>query len=423
MFRFIHAADTHIDSQLLGLASYEGAPVERLRSATRDAFANLVSLAIEEKVAFVIIAGDLFDGEWEDMRTGLWTAGQFRRLARENIPVFLVRGNHDAASKVRARMSWPKNEGGEEMVREFSVRSPQTFRIEDLGVALHGRGFAHQEAPDDLTVDYPEPIPGMFNIGVLHTSLSGDANHDAYAPVSEQALVNKGYDYWALGHIHKARMVRQTPQIAYPGNTQGRHAKETGAKGCLLVSVDDDRVAQTEFQPTDVLRWHRVEIPLGPEDGLAEIYERIGEELKACREAEEGRFSAVRLVIRGSCPAHNRLVRKGDRDEVIAQIRNLANDIDDVWVEKIELATSPAVNLDRLRKAGDLLGDLLRYIDRMSRVETELREIARTIEPLIEKAAHELKESKVPFDETDQLRQWLAQAEAILVARLTETAP
>ena len=210
MFKFIHAADTHIDSRLLGLAAYEGAPVDRLRGASREAFANLVTLAIKEKVAFVIIAGDLFDGQWEDMRTGLWTAGQFRRLARENISVYLIRGNHDAASKVRARIDWPKNEQGAQIVHEFSVRKAETFQLADLGVALHGRGFAHQEAPDDLAKDYPDPVDGAFNIGVLHTSLSGDANHDTYAPTSEQVLVNKGYDYWALTHSPAAHGPRRT---------------------------------------------------------------------------------------------------------------------------------------------------------------------------------------------------------------------
>jgi exonuclease SbcD len=141
MFQFIHAADVHLDSPLKGLHAYEGAPVERLTGATREAFANLVQLALDEEVAFVVIAGDLFDTEWQDMRTGLWLAGEFRKLARAGIPTFLIRGNHDAASKVRSKLEWPQGENGEAMVREFSDAKPQTFYIEELGVALHGRGM------------------------------------------------------------------------------------------------------------------------------------------------------------------------------------------------------------------------------------------------------------------------------------------
>jgi exonuclease SbcD len=420
MFKFIHAADTHIDSRLLGLAAYEGAPVEKLRGASRDAFANLVSLAIEEEVAFVIIAGDLFDGQWEDMRTGLWTAGQFRRLARANIPVYLIRGNHDAASKVRARIDWPKNDVGEEIVREFSVRKAETFTLPEPGVAIHGRGFAHQEAPDDLAQDYPEPVDSLFNIGVLHTSLSGDANHDTYAPTTVETLVNKGYDYWALGHIHQRKEFRQEPRIEYPGNTQGRHAKETGAKGCLLVTVDEGEIAQVDFRPTDVLRWHREEITLNEADRLPEMYDQVRRRLETVHESDDGRFTAARLTIRGACAAHDQLVRKGQRDEAIAQIRNLANDIDEVWIEKIALDTSPPVDVEQLRKGGDLLGDLLRHVSETSKDDGQLTELAGTFQPLVDKAARELNEAEVGLDDADQLRRWLKQAEALLVSRLTE---
>jgi len=422
MFKFIHAADTHIDSRLLGLAAYEGAPAERLRGATRDAFANLVTLAIEERADFVIIAGDLFDGTWDDMRTGLWTAGQFQRLARENIPVFLVRGNHDAASKVRARITWPKNEKNEDIVREFSVRNPQTIKLGGLGVALHGRGFTHQEAPDDLAKDYPKPIDGMFNIGVLHTSLSGDANHDTYAPTSEDVLTNKGYDYWALGHVHQRRTMREGPRIEYPGNTQGRHARETGPKGCLVVTVEDGEIDQVDFHPTDVLRWHREEIALAEGDGLDDMYDLVRDRLQACHEDDEGRFMAVRLSVRGACRAHNDLVRKSEREEAIAQIRNLANEIDEVWVEKIQLETSPPIDLEQLRKGRDLLGDLLRHVEQVSEDNEQLIALAEALKPLGDKAAAELDQAGARLDEADHLRRWVKQAEGILVARLTEAA-
>ena len=133
--KFIHAADLHIDSPLCGLEVYPGAPADRLRGATREALENLISLALRERVDFVIVAGDLFDGEWPDMKTGVWTAGQLRRLDRENIPVYLIRGNHDAVSRVRRSIRWPRS------VREFSVNAPETFVDEDLAVALHGQGF------------------------------------------------------------------------------------------------------------------------------------------------------------------------------------------------------------------------------------------------------------------------------------------
>ena len=76
--KFVHAADIHLDSPLRGLERYEGAPVDELRGATRRAFENLVDLAIEDEVAFVLLAGDLYDGDWKDYNTGQRTSTFFQ---------------------------------------------------------------------------------------------------------------------------------------------------------------------------------------------------------------------------------------------------------------------------------------------------------------------------------------------------------
>ena len=417
MFRFIHAADLHIDSQLRGLESYEGAPVDQLRGATREAFANLVSLALDEDVDFVVIAGDLFDGTWQDMKTGLWTAGQFRRLERQKIPIYLIRGNHDAASRVRKSVSWPDN------VHEFSVRRPETLHIEPLGVALHGQGFANSECSKDLAAEYPQAVADHFNIGVLHTSLAGSSQHDTYAPTREDVLLGRGYDYWALGHIHMRSdpPIREEPYIAYPGNTQGRHIRETGPKGCLLVTVEDGEISDVTFRATDTVRWHLTEIELEPQDGLSEVQAKVNERLVACHESAEGRLSAVRVVVRGPCAAHRSLVGKAERETFLAELRNQANSLDEeVWLEKILLETTTPVDWEQLRQGSDLLGDLLRHVEFVESDQDALRELGGELSPLLEKAATELKDSGVDLEDLDQLRRWLRQAESLLVAQLLE---
>ena len=418
VMKFIHSADLHIDSPLLGLEAYEGAPVERLREATREAFSSLVSLAIDQSVDFVILAGDLFDGPWKDMKTGLWTAAQFRRLAAVDggIPVYFLRGNHDAASEIRGAVTWPEN------VREFSVRHPQTYELKDLNVALHGQGFAKREVLDDLTENYPQPLAGMFNIGVLHTSLTGSSDHDTYAPTSPERLARHGYDYWALGHIHRRETVRDSsPVIAFSGNTQGRHINEAGAKGCLLVSVEDGRIENIDFHATDAVRWHRLEIELGADDRRSELLDIVGRELQACHEQSEGRLAAVRLAVGGHTPLHAELTKHETREELLAELRNAANHFNgEVWLEQVLLQTAPPIDRNKLKAGGDLLGDLLRDLDRLADNNQRLAKATDCLALLLDKDPAELERAGIKPNDPATLRRWLGQAEGILLAHLAE---
>ena len=105
MFKFLHAADIHLDSPLRGLDRYEGCPVEEIRGATRRALEGLVRLAVAERVAFVLIAGDVYDGDWPDHGTGLFFARKMAELKDARIPVYLISGNHDAQEQDDPRVA------------------------------------------------------------------------------------------------------------------------------------------------------------------------------------------------------------------------------------------------------------------------------------------------------------------------------
>jgi len=252
MLRFIHAADIHLDSPLLKLEQYEGAPIEALRGATRQALQNLTQLAISESVDFVLISGDLYDGDWKDYNTGLYFIKQMAKLKDAKIKVFIVAGNHDAGSKMSKTLRLPDN------VLMFPSDKPDTVRLENLGVAIHGQSFSTPAVKKDLSSAYPYAISGFFNIGMLHTGATGLEGHEPYAPCTIEGLKAKGYDYWALGHVHKRTILSENPMIVFPGNIQGRHILESGAKGCMLVSADDS--VNMEFRPLDVIRWETVRI-------------------------------------------------------------------------------------------------------------------------------------------------------------------
>ena len=214
-FKFIVAADVHLDSPLTGLSRYEGAPVDILRGATREALENLVALAIEEKVAFVLFSGDLYDGEWKDYNTGLFLVRQLSRLREAGIKGFILYGNHDAESRITRSLRLPDN------VSVFSTKKPETFLLEELGVAIHGRGFARRDEMENLAERYPEARRDFFNIGMLHTALAGAEGHEPYAPCTLGTLQSKGYDVWALGHVHARKVFSEDPLILYPGEHPG----------------------------------------------------------------------------------------------------------------------------------------------------------------------------------------------------------
>lgn len=412
---FAHAADLHIDSPLRGLEHYETAPVERVRLATRAALENLVRICLEERVDFLVIAGDLFDYDWRDFNTALFVVKQFQLLNQADIPVFLIRGNHDSREEMSRRVPWPRN------VTLFDHVAPQTVVLEQLGVALHGLSFPRREVKENLVPRYPPARRGMFNLGLLHTNATGNTEHDPYAPCSVDELVAKGYDYWALGHLHEFDILHQRPHVVYSGNSQGRHVRETGVKGCVLVTVDGREVTACAFRPTDVLRWFRTAIVLEADDGPDELIDRARDRLRAIADEADGRLAAVRIEVSGRCRAHSKLVHDVARQEVITELRSLPGEFtDDLWVEKIMLDTGPPLDRDALRQGQDLIGDLLRSVDALLDDHAGINEFARLLQSLNLKAGAELVHDGVDCTDPAQIARWLRAAEANLLSRLTE---
>ena len=328
--KFLHAADIHLDSPLAGLRSRDDLPDEVIRHCTRRAFSAMIDLALAEDVAFLVIAGDLYDGDWKDFSTGLFFAEEMRRLGR---PCFLLRGNHDARSLITRNLRAPEN------VREFSSRTCQTFLWPELGVALHGYSFPNRAVPEDLSAGYPEPVTGMLNIGVLHTSAEDLGEHETYAPCSVQGLSLKGYDYWALGHIHARRVLAERPWIVFPGNLQGRHPKETGDKGCSLVTVEDGRIVAVEHRAVDVLRWSALELDVTGAD-VATLTGRIAETVQAALSSSAGRPVLARVTFTGTTNLHGTLL--GDSERLAAECRNAAIEAGEaLWVESVQVRTRP----------------------------------------------------------------------------------
>lgn len=419
--RFIHAADLHIDSPLRGLNRFEGTPVARLRSATRQALTRLVDLALDEEVDFVLIAGDLYDRDWQDFHTGLFVREQMVRLGRQGVKVFIVQGNHDAQGVISRQLPWPDN------VKVFSSRSAETVKLDDLRVAIHGHSFPDREVPEDLVPGYPMAVPGYVNIGLLHTSLTGAEGHDTYAPTSLDTLRSKGYDYWALGHVHARQVVCDEPRVVYPGNLQGRHARETGPKGCELVSVAGGKLDAT-FVPLDVVRWHQVDVVLNPSHSLDALPRVVGEALQAAVAAAGGeRLHAMRVRLTGETPLHTHEARQPGT--LAAAVQAAAQDLADadVWIEKVQLALRSPVDRAQLAQRTDALGELVRWVDDLAAEPQALASFGQPVlAEVLDKLPAELRQA-LTREAADDVPQWedagamlalLKDAEATLLAHL-----
>jgi len=226
---------------------------------------------------------------------------ELRRLADAEIPVYVLRGNHDFASREGSRL-WPDG------VHEFASSAPQTFTVPGYRVALHGQSYPTQAVDTDMTPRYPDPVVDHLNVGVLHTALEGHSGeHARYAPTTPAALATKGYAYWALGHVHAfTNLTVNGTHIVYPGNLQGRHVRETGAKGVVLVTWEGTRIVDVEHRTLDVVRWHDLTIEL---DEIGENTRNVSDEAQgviATHVAEAtrddsaaSRMSAVRLRLAG----------------------------------------------------------------------------------------------------------------------------
>lgn len=387
-FRFVHTADIHLDSPLKGLAGQRGTAAEIVRTATRQAFDNLVSQTIRERADFVVVAGDLYDGDWRDYHTGLFFAEQMGRLAAAGIPVFVLYGNHDAESQITRRLTWPSN------VRTFSATAPETFEIPELRVALHGRSFPQRDVAENLVPAYPGPVPGAYNIGVLHTGLGGLGGHADYAPCSLADLLNKGYDYWALGHVHQARVLHERPHVVFPGNLQGRHIAEAGPKGARLVTVEDGALAELTALDADVVRWSVVHVNVESCETLAEVVDRLRAALEhAVTEVAGGRLLACRIELEGRAPVHDRLLASAEQLLAEARAAALGLGQDAAWVERLVVSTEPPLDPAALRAREDALGELERLLGAAAADAELLERLGTSIGEVVRRLPHELRES------------------------------
>lgn len=339
-FRFVHAADIHLDSPLRSLALRDAELAALIGDATRSAFLATVRLCLAEQVDALLLSGDLYDGDQTSMKTARFLADQVDALDKAGIAVFIIRGNHDALSRITKELSYP------ESVTLFGARTKPVAVQRPAGalpIIIHGTSFTETKAPESLLSKFGRPTEGAFDIGILHTSLGGAAGHDVYAPCTVGDLQATGFRYWALGHIHRRSISSGTATIVMPGMPQGRDIGESGPKSVTLVTVADDGDVTLEERHTSVAQFEPLRIDLTGVQDWGELAPLLRQALGPLREVTRSEHLVARVTIAGSTPLAWRLLH--DREAVLTEAQRQADAMGKTWIDKVEFECSAEISI------------------------------------------------------------------------------
>lgn len=300
--------------------------------ADRLALRALVDLCLKERAKLLLCAGDIVDGWCRDHRVGLVLVQELLRLRESGCEAVLLLGNHDVRTRVVRPLLLPEH------AFVLGLRGPETRVVERLGVALHGWSFPEPEAPVDVAALYPPPLAGLLNIGLLHTSAEGTHAHASYAPCSRRTLRRRGYDYWALGHVHAREVLATEPWVVFPGNLQARGPREQGPKGATLVHVHGGRIASVEHRAVDVLRFATVVADATTTEHFDDLLSLARTSVREAAAAADGRPLVARLVLTGPAGAACTLsVPTWERTAALGDVRRaLCEDavwLDETWID------------------------------------------------------------------------------------------
>jgi DNA repair exonuclease SbcCD nuclease subunit len=406
--RLVHAADLHLDSPLLGLSRLADSDLATaLRRATRRACENLVDLCVAERADALLLAGDVYDGNWRDYATGAFFVKQLARLHEEGVPVFLINGNHDAESEITRSLRLPPN------VHRLATDRPETVVLDDVGLAVHGQGFATRAVLENLVPAYPDRIPGLVNVGLLHTSVLGAEGHDSYAPCTPEDLQRCRYEYFALGHVHERRVVSEGEFVAaFSGNLQGRHPREPGAKGATVVQVEPGGRAELRHEVCDVARWTHVRLDASGLRDADEVLEALDGRLRDVGLAAGSRPVAARVTLDGATPAAAALL---DAEWLRAEI--------DVVAEKSGAVVETVRNRTRSPRAAapvaavdeELAGAVSAAA---ARLVAEPEQVGELVAPLEREVGRRLRAAGLDLRDPEGLAELARRAEEELRARL-----
>ncbi|WP_096201490.1 metallophosphoesterase family protein [Bacillus sp. FJAT-45350] len=364
--KFIHTADLHLDSPFKGLRYLPDRIHSQVQESTFESFTRIVSYAIKEKVDFVLIAGDIYDGQDRSLKAQARFKKELVRLERENIKVYIIHGNHDHLSGNWVPIEWPSNV-------VFFSDDVECKRFEkDNGAIVHIYGFSYptREVLERRVKQYEKVDEADFHIGMLHGQAEGNTEHASYAPFTVKELVEKGFNYWALGHIHQFQKLSSS--ILYPGNIQGRNKKEIGDKGCILAELTSYDL-KTTFFPTAKIIWDEIEVDLSNLNSLQELMNTAEEKKEEQRRNDNGKIIIIKYFGRNRI----HLPQKDELLEILNDGEEYRRDF--VWVVDIENKSVTDWNREKLRQEEHVTGDIVNLVDRYKEDKAFHEEVCKEI--------------------------------------------
>lgn len=361
--RFIHAADLHLDSPFKGMeVELPKELFARMKESTFSSFSRIVQVAIEEKVDFVLLAGDLYDADARSIRAQLFLRNELQRLDDHNISVFIIHGNHDHLGGSFAEIEFPSNVT---VFEKDTVEYKPFYKNNQLSAYIYGFSYLQQAVFENMTSQYEKTEQAPFHIGMLHGSVEEASDHSRYAPFLVRELLDKQFDYWALGHIHKRNVLYEQPPIIYPGNIQGRHRKETGEKGCYLVTLGSS-VSYT-FVPTADVIWEEASISIDGLQYIDELLERCYTMVKQMRRKNEGTLVILTFTGYGELSIY---LQDPKQLEEIVQLLQRQEDRQFVYVVKCYNHTLSNDAMEAMKQESHFIGELLHEVESCTYLES-----------------------------------------------------
>ncbi len=372
--KFVHTADLHLDTPFKGLSNWDNQLASKLKDATLKSFYNIIDLCIQEKVDFLIIAGDIFDSEIKSLAAHLAFYNALKKLSDNNIATYIVCGNHDPLSSLADFKELPDNV----FLFNSSKAGKETFYKDGKALAdIYGISFENKIVKKNLAKTFQlEDGHSPFSIAVMHGTIGNPGPHENYAPFTKDDVINKGFDYWALGHIHKKEIIRQSmPAIVYPGNPQGRDFGETGAKGCCLVEISDTKEPRIDFIPTQLLRFEEATINIEGVNTIELVYQKIESINDYINDYDEKTGYIIRLTLTGKTSLHTKLNKDEEIEELLEYLNQGLSLSGYTRIDTIKVKTQPDIDIEKLRKGTDFAAEVLKTFETYDNDKNKLEQL------------------------------------------------